>query len=76
MPTVFCAGGFRFFPCSDEGGPREPVCVHVGRGGMKAKFRINPDTSAHPAFSASGLREASRPATGSIATGWPVAAER
>jgi hypothetical protein len=31
---------------------------------------------AHPAFSASGPREASRPATGSIATDWPVAAER
>ena len=38
--------------------------------------QVLPDPPAHPAFSASGPREASRPATGSIATGRPVAADR
>lgn len=42
MPTVFRADGFRFFFYSNEGDPREPVHVHVMKGGGEAKFWLHP----------------------------------
>jgi hypothetical protein len=42
MPVVFRDGGFRFFFYSNEGDPREPVHVHVMRGGIEAKFWLYP----------------------------------
>lgn len=43
MPTVFRHEGYRFFFYSNEGDPREPVHIHVMRGGAEAKFRVEPD---------------------------------
>ena len=59
MPTVFRADGYRFFFYSNEGDPREPVHVHVERGGMEAKFWIGPDVSVayNEGFNARTLRE-------------------
>ena len=60
MPTVFRAGGVRFFFHSDEGDPREPVHIHAERGGgAEAKFRIEPDVSVayNDGFNAEALRE-------------------
>lgn len=59
MPTVFRAGGFRFFFYSNEGDPREPAHIHAERGGSEAKFWINPDVRvAHnEGFNAKALRE-------------------
>lgn len=42
MPTVFSERGFRFFFYSNECSPREPVHIHVRKGGMEAKFALNP----------------------------------
>ncbi|HEU0220602.1 MAG TPA: DUF4160 domain-containing protein [Paracoccaceae bacterium] len=42
MPTVFLYDGFRFFFYSNEGNPREPVHVHVRKGGAEAKFWVVP----------------------------------
>jgi Domain of unknown function (DUF4160) len=42
MPVVFRYEGFRFFFYSNEGSPREPIHIHVGRGDGEAKFWINP----------------------------------
>ena len=42
MPTVFRAGGFRFFFCSNKGHPREPMHIHAERGDAEAKFWIEP----------------------------------
>ena len=59
MPTVFRAGGFRFFFYSNEGDPREPVHIHVERGDAEAKFWISPVVRiAHnDGFNARPLRE-------------------
>ncbi len=59
MPTVFRAGGFRFFFYSNEGDPRGPVHIHAERGGAEAKFWIEPDVSvAHnDGFNVKALRE-------------------
>ena len=35
--------GFRFFFYSNEGDPREPVHVHVMRGGAEAKLWLRPE---------------------------------
>jgi hypothetical protein len=42
MPTVFCERGFRFFFYSNECSPRESVHIHVEKGGVEAKFWLNP----------------------------------
>ena len=59
MPTVFRAGGFRFFFYSNEGDPREPTHIHAERGGMEAKFWINPHVRVayNDGFNARTLRE-------------------
>ncbi|MEM8578122.1 MAG: DUF4160 domain-containing protein [Pseudomonadota bacterium] len=41
-PTVFRENGFRFFFYSNEGDPREPVHVHVMKGGAEAKLWVRP----------------------------------
>jgi hypothetical protein len=59
MPVVFRNAGFRFFFYSNEGNPREPVHVHVERGGSEAKFWLHPQVSVayNDGFSAKTLRE-------------------
>ena len=42
MPTVFRFDGYRFFFYSNEGDPREPVHIHVMKGGGEAKFWVHP----------------------------------
>ena len=60
MPTVLRTNGFRFFFYSNEGDPREPLHIHVERGGMQAKFWVGLDVQvAHnDGFNAKILREA------------------
>ena len=59
MPVVFRNAGCRFFFYSNEGNPREPVHVHVERGGSEAKFWLYPQVSVayNDGFSAKTLRE-------------------
>ena len=38
MPTVFRQNGLRFHFFSNEGTPREPMHIHVVKGGREAKF--------------------------------------
>jgi hypothetical protein len=45
MPTVFRHDGFRFFFYSNEGDPREPVHIHVMKGGGEAKFWVTPQVT-------------------------------
>lgn len=42
MPTVLRHNGFRFFFYSNEGDPREPLHVHVRKGGGEAKVWLFP----------------------------------
>ena len=42
MPVVFRYRGYRFFFYSNEGEPREPLHVHVRKGGALAKFWLEP----------------------------------
>ncbi|KIQ70731.1 DUF4160 domain-containing protein [Wenxinia marina] len=58
MPTIFRHAGFRFFFYSNEGHPREPVHVHVARGGGEAKLWVRPVQVARSAgLDARSLRE-------------------
>jgi len=43
MPTLWIEDGFRFFFYSNEGSPREPLHVHVEKGGAEAKFWLRPE---------------------------------
>lgn len=43
MPVVFRENGFRFHFYSDEGDPREPVHIHIRKGGDNAKFWLYPE---------------------------------
>lgn len=45
LPTIFRYDGFRFFFYSNEGNPREPMHVHVAKGGYEAKFWLEPDVA-------------------------------
>ncbi|MEM9477631.1 MAG: DUF4160 domain-containing protein [Pseudomonadota bacterium] len=61
MPTVFRFDGFRFFFYSNEGDPREPVHVHVMKGGGEAKFWLRPISVARSSgFDARTLRRLSQ----------------
>ena len=42
MPVVFRHNGYRFFFYSNEGIPREPLHIHVRKGGAVAKFWLAP----------------------------------
>lgn len=59
MPVVFRHKGFRFYFFSNEGDPREPMHVHVGKDGVDAKFWLWPDVvvAYNDGFSARTLRE-------------------
>ena len=59
MPAISRTGGFRFFFHSNEGDPREPMRVHVERGGAEAKFWIEPGVGLayNDGFNARTLRE-------------------
>ncbi|KNG95195.1 DUF4160 domain-containing protein [Pseudaestuariivita atlantica] len=60
MPTVFRHDGFRFFFYSNEGDPREPVHIHVMKGGAEAKFWVEPVVIARSSgFDAKTLRSVS-----------------
>jgi len=60
MPTIFRQNGYRFFFYSNEGDPREPVHVHVMKGGGQAKIWIDPEirVDRSKGFSAGALRYA------------------
>ena len=45
MPTIFRYRGYRFFFYSNEGEPREPLHIHVIKGGNIAKFWLEPEIS-------------------------------
>jgi hypothetical protein len=58
MPSVFQWQGHRFFFCSNEGNPREPVHIHVRLGDATAKLWLNPVHVADSyGFSAQDLRQ-------------------
>ena len=42
MPVVFRERGFVFFFYSNEGTPREPAHIHVGKDEKEAKFWLRP----------------------------------
>jgi hypothetical protein len=50
MPTIFRRDGYRFFFFSNEGEPREPLHVHVRRGGDEAKFWLEPELAVVDSF--------------------------
>jgi hypothetical protein len=50
VPTVFRRSGYRFFFFSNEGDPREPLHVHVRRGGKEAKFWLVPEVAVADSF--------------------------
>jgi hypothetical protein len=50
VPTVFRRDGYRFYFFSNEGDPREPVHVHVRRGGDEAKFWLVPEVAVAESF--------------------------
>jgi hypothetical protein len=50
VPTVFRREGYRFYFFSNEGDPREPVHVHVRRGGDEAKFWLQPEVAVADSF--------------------------
>jgi Domain of unknown function (DUF4160) len=59
MPVVFRERGFRFFFYSNEGAPREPVHIHVGKDQMEAKFWLRPmvQLAYNDGYDARSLRE-------------------
>ena len=42
MPVILRIDGYIFFFYSNEGDPREPIHVHVRRGGSEAKIWLEP----------------------------------
>ncbi|MDH4986320.1 DUF4160 domain-containing protein [Aminobacter anthyllidis] len=59
MPVVFRHKGFRFYFFSNEGDPREPMHIHVGKDGIDVKFWLFPDVvvAYNDGFNARTLRE-------------------
>ena len=59
MPTVWRERGFRFYFYSNEGDPREPLHVHVEKGGNEAKFWLRPGVGLadNDGFDARTLRD-------------------
>ena len=45
MPVVFRERGFRFYFFSNEGDPREPLRIHVLKGGVDAKLWLYPEVA-------------------------------
>lgn len=42
MPTLFIVNGYAFRFYAREGNPREPIHVHIDKGGATAKFWMSP----------------------------------
>ncbi|MGH8182195.1 MAG: DUF4160 domain-containing protein [Rhodanobacteraceae bacterium] len=59
MPVVFRHRGYRFYFYSNEGSPREPMHVHVGKDDSEAKIWIEPSIAVayNDGFNARTLRE-------------------
>ena len=59
MPVVFRRRGFKFFFYSNEGLPREPIHIHVGKGETEAKFWLLPSVrlAYNDGYDARTLRE-------------------
>ena len=59
MPVVFRKRGFKFFFYSNEGTPREPVHIHVGKDDLEAKFWLKPEVRVayNDGYDARTLRE-------------------
>ena len=59
MPVIFRIRGFKFFFYSNEGTPREPIHVHVGKDHDEAKFWVAPVVSVayNDGYDARTLRE-------------------
>lgn len=59
MPTVIVVRGYRLFFYSNEGDPREPLHVHVARGGGSLKVWLEPSLQAETpyGFNSSEVRE-------------------
>lgn len=58
MPVVFRSNGMRFHFFSNEGGPREPLHIHVQRADCLAKIWLHPGIAIadNYGFSAGELR--------------------
>lgn len=50
MPVVFRDRGARFYFFSNEGSPREPIHIHVEKGGGEAKFWLRPEIALADSF--------------------------
>ncbi|MCP4664441.1 MAG: DUF4160 domain-containing protein [bacterium] len=55
MPLVFRHRGYRFFFFSNEGTPREPLHIHVRKGGAVAKFWIQPNVGLADSYGFSSI---------------------
>lgn len=58
MPVLRRENGFTYFHFSNEGDPREPVHVHVRKGGAIAKIWLEPEVALQDSmgFNAGELR--------------------
>ncbi|MCJ7993606.1 DUF4160 domain-containing protein [Rhizobium cremeum] len=45
MPVVLRSDGYIFFFYSNEGDPREPIHIHVRKGGAEAKIWLEPSVA-------------------------------
>jgi hypothetical protein len=54
MPVILRYKGYTFFFFSNEGDPREPLHVHVRRGGATAKFWLEPQVALAESYGLSG----------------------
>ena len=50
MPVVFRHQGIRFYFFSNEGSPREPIHIHVGRSDAEAKLWLVPEVRVAESF--------------------------
>jgi len=59
MPVVLRHKGYRFFFWANEGDPREPLHIHVRKGGAVAKFWVLPEVRVADSYdmSPTELRE-------------------
>lgn len=54
MPVILRYKGYTFFFFSNEGDPREPLHVHVRKGGATAKFWLEPQVALAESYGLSG----------------------
>jgi len=62
MPVILRHKGYRFFFWANEGIPREPLHIHVRKGGAVAKFWVLPEVRVAESYdmSPADLRELSQ----------------